>query len=305
VWITDFRQRAYMTELDLARAVTILGAREEPAPIWCSETTIHALEVVKGYITHPKIADLIATVCRATPEQRDMIVHEKHRGKWKGPGSLKRGDLIRQRYALPPSPEGKAEGEPKPHAWRDNPSATSVKAKRKKIDDCHRPIVAVDAVGRVVARYDQARVAAYKNGYSRTSIIARCNRRVFAEFNNGIERTFRFADEWDEMTPEARYAEISTVAARESTKAHTNGQGKPVVVVDKYGHERGRYRSVFSAASANYVEASFVHNRCRRIVKREFESEGEITFRYAEEWDQMSHTEQLADLKGVKLHESV
>lgn len=84
MWITRFRERYDMTELEFAQALSDAGARLKQ-PVRVSEPLLHLLEVRKGAVTHPKIADLIATVCGATPRERDMIVAEPHRGTWNGP----------------------------------------------------------------------------------------------------------------------------------------------------------------------------------------------------------------------------
>ena len=83
MWITRFREKHDFTELEFARALSDAGARMRP-PVRVSEPLLHLLEVRRGAVTHPRIADLIATVCGATPAQRDMIVAEEHRGTWKG-----------------------------------------------------------------------------------------------------------------------------------------------------------------------------------------------------------------------------
>ena len=45
-----------------------------------TDNLIHILEI--GGITHPRIADARAKYCGATAEQRDLIVHDDHKGEY-------------------------------------------------------------------------------------------------------------------------------------------------------------------------------------------------------------------------------
>ena len=66
---------------DLARMVNVAGRKMTPKlEGTVSDTLMYILETSKKPRTHPRIADAIATVCHATPEQRDSIVDERHRG---------------------------------------------------------------------------------------------------------------------------------------------------------------------------------------------------------------------------------
>lgn len=149
----------------------------------CSETLIAILE--GGGITHPGIADRIAAVTGATQEQRDSIVHKRHRGKW-APKKIKQYSDF--------SSEGK---KPQPMT----PGYAPVNA---------REVVQIDKHGFEIGRFDSMSIAAANAGCSLTTVRNRCIRAMSRGTNEFYFYgcTFRFADEWDKMNLEQRRADL-------------------------------------------------------------------------------------------------
>lgn len=144
----------------------------------CSEHLLWMLANGHNVVTHPNIADRIADECRATSEQRDTLVAAKHHGTYK------------------PSP----------------PSPTKAEEIREEIsiqkNNC-RPVVAVDVLGREVSRYISAEGAAHYLYCSSRSVWRRCQRRCIKDEFEPFGITFRYADEYDAMTPEQRRADVA------------------------------------------------------------------------------------------------
>ena len=172
------------SRLELARMI-----RKRPEPgkpeteIGRSENLIAILE--GGGITHPEIANRIAEVLGATQEQRDSIVHKMHRGKWQPPQKRKRKEELAQGKKLQPM---MLDIEP----------------------DNARMVARISIGGFETGRFISMMDAAKATGCSTMIVHNRCARKLRPttdEFNpSGY--TFRFADEWDAMTPEERLADI-------------------------------------------------------------------------------------------------
>lgn len=303
MWITEYRKKLGMNTLEFAHAVSMLGAREHPS-VRCSEPLLILLENRKGAVTHPRIANLLARACGATPKQRDMIVNAKHRGTWDG--LEKRDDggphpALRATFPKGESSEGEASKSrhyAKGSPWGRLPAATTDKARKAFSDgkgQSGRTVVAVNIVGHVVKRYDSAVNAAAHMGFSETAVKNRCNHAVKCEFGPGRQVTFRWADEWERKSRGEQLLDV-TDGAVENEKSHTKGQGKEVVVIDRYGHERGRYPSLHTAANAEEEDVMTVRARCRGKIKFEFQAGRDTTYRYAAEWDAMDEHAKRADL---------
>lgn len=129
-----------------------------------------------GGITHPRIADSIAYFTGASAAQRDSIVDLQHRGTWKP------GQRPKRRVKIIDANEKK-------------PQIRHVVA-----------VVAVDALGNEAGRFDSVSEAAERLSTSTSLISARCMRVSKAKHNefNKFSLTFRYAQEWDMMTPEQR-----------------------------------------------------------------------------------------------------
>ena len=161
----------------------------------CTATVIDNIEL--GCIVHPNIADAVARLTGATAQQYDSMVHPQHRGR--------RGT---------PKPEKKAK-----------PEKPQKAAKNKR--GSPRPVVAIDKAGNEAARYDSGFQAAMAAGRSDAMIYKRCARRLAPgayEFNKS-DITWRYADEWDNMSESARRADIEN-ANKDNTKEREEDAGK-------------------------------------------------------------------------------
>ena len=171
MWIEDYREAKGLELDDFARRVNQIGRKMRP-PLrgTVSDTLIYMLERAKVPRTHPRIAAAIATVCRATPEQYDSIVSDAHRGTWE---------------------------------YRDvsRNTATCI----KKYED---KVVKIDDSARIVQRYVSIQNAAYCNDLSSDTVKARCEHKLKREFSASCPFTYRYAREWDKMTPEQKLKDI-------------------------------------------------------------------------------------------------
>lgn len=195
MWIEEFRMRYNLDRYEFARRVRVLGARKRPdRPIGCTEALVYMLERSSRPVTHPNIANLLAEACGATAEQRDSIVAKKWRGEWKGDGIPR--CLKGCEWALGKAKE-KIEPMPKV-SWRHGVAG-------------RRSIVKIDANGNVLERYVSLTQATALCGQSMNSIGERARKCVRNEFIPG-GHSFRFAEEWDKLTPEERRKDMEWVA---------------------------------------------------------------------------------------------
>lgn len=141
----------------------------------CSEHLVWILMNQDGGVTHPNIANAIADYVGATAEERDGIVHPKHRGTWK--------------------PDEKHKGKKRDRKWLNAHNALAV--------------VAVDRLGHVIKSFPSIKATARYVHCSATTIFNRCNYVPLEkdEFEPlGI--TFRFEADWERLTPEQRVNDI-------------------------------------------------------------------------------------------------
>ena len=195
MWIEDFRNRYNLERHEFARRVRVLGARKRPGrPIGCSESLVYLLERSSKPVTHPNIADLLAEACGASAEEWDSIVRPKWRGRWRGDGvprCLKGCEWTAGKSGSLPGPVDQ------PH-WRHGEAG-------------RREIVKIDANGEVLERYVSLTYATAVLGQSMNSIGERARKCVRNEFApKGY--SFRFAEEWDGMSPEERKRDLEWVA---------------------------------------------------------------------------------------------
>lgn len=143
-----------------------------------STVIIKKLAEEPGFYSLPAFADRIADFTGMTLEQHDEMVLKKYRGIWE-PGKKRK----------------KAR---KPEATRIGPERAS------------RAVVAIDNGGIEQERYASASEAAEAPGRSLTGICNRCNRKLSDRTDEfqlyGV--TFRWADEWDRLTPEGKKEDI-------------------------------------------------------------------------------------------------
>lgn len=170
MWIDEYRARYGLELDDMARRVNVAGRKLHP-PLECTvtDTLIHILEISKVPRTHPRIANAIALACKATAEQRDSIVAERHRGKWKPPD----GDYTLETLKDAPRKPDCAVGE--------------------------RAVVQIDRNGYIIGRYKSVALAVMFCGVTQYAVTERCLRRAPNEFDK-YGFTFRYANEWDKLT---------------------------------------------------------------------------------------------------------
>lgn len=275
-WIEEFRRKHDLTRLELSK---ICGV---------SPALICILEERPRAVTHPKLANRLAAVCGATPAQRDGIVDAKHRGTYTPPEHSKLQAKLKQymdrRSALRAEEARSAETEGEWHHPHGSPAT--------------RAVVAVNMCGRVVARYRTATLAAEAEGLSNTTVKWRCNRKLTGgEFAGGRMVTFRWADEWENMT-EAQRADDVKAGDPNAQRLRPGGVFcRPVVQLDRNGAELGRWNSILEARAATGWANSKIHRRVRRLVDKEFRH-ADTTFRYVDEWEAMTPAQRQADIKG-------
>lgn len=175
-----------ITRSELAAAVRRRG-------VGCSPKLIDIIE--HGGITHPRIANAIAAEAGATPEQRDSMVHEVHRGGWTPPKRRKRSEI-------------------KNDADKPQPMAIGI------IPETARAVVQLDENGITIARFESLSAAAAAAGKSAYTVGRRCRREIGSGSNEflGLACTWRFADEWDGMTSEQRSEDMRMARQQWSRK---------------------------------------------------------------------------------------
>ena len=149
-----------------------------------SEYLVWILQNQRGAVTHPKIADALADFIGATSDQRDQIVHKRHRGTYK-----------------------------------PNPKNTDLKRNTRRKVISHQGqmmfVVAIECGGNEVGRFDNGGEAARQFKCSASAVRNRCERILARdnEFNlRGV--SFRYAAEWDEMSHAERVQDIIAQGAR-------------------------------------------------------------------------------------------
>jgi hypothetical protein len=169
--------------------------RKKLRTVGCSEVLIEILE--HGGITHPNIAEAIATVCGATEEQKYSIMHEKH---WSG-----YVDSIR------------------PQLWGE---MTLIKTKKKKekpkkddpnyVDGKCKAVVQLDRAGNVEKRFAMMSEAAKENDVALSTVSLRCNHQIGDTTDEYCTcgRTWRFEDEWNALSEEQRKEELMLAKLR-------------------------------------------------------------------------------------------
>lgn len=278
IWIEAYRRKLGMGRAEFADAITRKLGGSGDARLTVPAALITILEERPGAVTHPKLANMIARACGASPEERDMIVHRNHRGRWHG---VARAALDRE------------------HPYRKHPAATTKKARESAAEGRYmrqkRAVVALDRTGSVVKRLESLTEAAYWVGLSEEAVASRCKHLTKYEFAKGNLYTFRWADEWDAMTPTARVSEIRK-AAELGEMAGDSNRARAVVVLAADGRELARYSSVKEAEKGEKVTRQSIRHRCARKVRQEFAGDNDSIYRFADEWDQMTKLEQMKDI---------
>ena len=153
-----------------------------------SEHLLWILQNQTGGITHPKIADDIADFIGATPEERDELVHEKHRG-----------------------------------TYVPNPKNPALKKNRRAVQKTYNSlgVVAVDVAGEEVARFQSICDAAKRFNCNALTVVRRCNRGITSQDEfEPLGVSFRFLEEWAVMSKQQRRADIAEIQRRRLAKAN-------------------------------------------------------------------------------------
>lgn len=166
--------------------------RKRLRTVGCSEVLIEILE--HGGITHPNIAEAIATVCGATEEQRNSIVHEKYHGEW-------------QRTDQPAKPRSNEERKKREEAKLN---------KAPKNEDKCKIVVQIGVDGTEMKRYKSLTDAAKNENVVISSVSIRCNHRISEHIDEFAYAgcTWRFAHEWDAMNEAQRQAEVQAARGK-------------------------------------------------------------------------------------------
>lgn len=184
-WLKKYRMDNRLSREQLAAKIRKPARPNRPETgIGCSAVLIEILESgdPKRGITHPEIANRIAEVTGATAEQRDSIVHQKHRGTWT-PRLRKKAEI-------------KKEEKVRHFSGNVSPNA--------------RKVVRIARGGYETGRYESQSMAAMATGCTTMTVHNRCTRKL----KPGTEEfsmygcTFRYADEWDAMDERARMADL-------------------------------------------------------------------------------------------------
>lgn len=275
-WIQRYRETCGMTRGQFARAITRqLGGTGENR-IVVPEKLIMWLEEWPKCYTHPKLMNLIARACGATKQQRDQFLHPSRRD-W------------------PYRHSAAAVTEPSPHPWRVHPGATTEAARKSTYAYGRKPVVVIDRDGKVAHRAESVMSAGIWANVSKQAVTDRCKRRVDMEFIGKKPYTFRYAEEWDGLSPSAKALEIRE-ALRKSARKGGDRTMEPIVVVDRGGAEVTRYPNVAAAMRVERVTRNTIYNRCFRRIDKEFTSFRNTTYRFALEWDEMNREERLKDV---------
>ena len=151
-----------------------------------SEHLLWILQNQHGGVTHPKIADRIADFIGSTPEERDSIVHKRHRGT----------------YVPNPKNPGLKRNKPRPtEVWRPGTERSVV--------------VAIDENGKELARYHSLNNAAMTFGCDYSAVRNRCDKTVtHADEFSAFGISFRYYDEWKELSAAKRKQDIEYIRYR-------------------------------------------------------------------------------------------
>lgn len=242
MWLTDFRRQHNLELYELAGLIRIVGAKKIPA-LTVSEGMIWRLEIDENFRTIPKLADLIAECCGATAAQRDELVLKKYRGTWKPPKDNR-----------PRLPE-KREEKPR-YIWGNG-----------------RAVVVIDQLGNEIRRHPSAVMAAGWVGISSDSVNRRCNRETNCWEFGICKVSFRWADEYDAMSPEERARDAARTKGGKNHGTHTKEPGKrgrggatyarPVTVINREG-KAYFFPSVNAAAVGLRIRAKTIYENIAR-----------------------------------------
>ncbi|MBO7670941.1 MAG: hypothetical protein J6S60_10170 [Oscillospiraceae bacterium] len=290
MWLSEFLRREGLELDELGAAIRRVGYALQP-PIGCSDGLLYRLQIDKNFRTHPKIANLIASVCGITAEERDQMVPDKYRGQW-APGPtdgvfrmlIRRGGWNPARpstlydggYSLPPQKgPGVTHASPERGGGPEGGGGVIHTIHPRPVTR-YRGVVVIDRSGVVLRRCHGVTNAAVLYGMDKTFVSSRCNRRIVEEFQpHGV--TFRYADEWDAMDEETRLADIAV----KGKTIGGNHSGQPVVAIARGGEVR-RFPSIKQAAEGTGTNIAHVW---RRVHGEQLKAGEEYAYHWAREWD--------------------
>lgn len=271
MWLTDFRRQHGMSIGELGAYIRRLGARRV-VPMRVSDILLERLETEPNFRTVPKLADLIAEACGATAQQRDRLVLKRYRGTWKPTG---RPRPVATAAAPPPRPAG------------------------------IRAVVCVDRLGDVVQRFPSGQEAARRFSCTTDTVGRRCRRQVETNEFGTLGLTFRFADEWDRMSPEERRQDLhrtdpKPVAAPKKRDRRGGPRETRMVAVTAITRDGQvlHFPSQTQAARAFNAEISTVNKRIQKDPIRNRFCDGAAFIR-TEIWDRMSEEARQGMLQGL------
>lgn len=283
MWITEYRERHGLTLEQLGAMIRRAGRRKEPE-LRVSDILLERLETEPNFRTVPRLADLIAEACGATARQRDKLVLEQYRGTWKPTRIMP--EIERKRNQIP-APAPAPGPEQRPEAVVDRrPPANS------------RAVVKINRQGVELERYRSCGYAGDLCGFGEKLVAARCHRRYrFDEFNT-FGYTFRFADEWDGMSPTDRQADIARNMGKKAPRGGTHG-AQMVTAIGRHGQVRD-YDSIKEAATACKVGYALLQRLLYMTWEHAFpvaEIDG-MRFVFTDRWDAMDESARARVLEG-------
>ncbi len=279
MWLTDYRAQYGLTLEQLGGMIRQAGRRRDPE-LRVSDVLLYRLETDPKFRTVPKLADLIAEACGATAQQRDAMVLERYRGTWKPP---------RRRKAVKPVPYEKPSAAAPPKGPRC--SAKGLTHGPNNPFPGARAVVKIDRKGAVVARYASCNRAALQNSLREDQISSRCHRKGRTDEFRLMGFTFRFAEEWDNMTAEAQRADISRFAGVKLGRGGTHGSHM-VTVVDRHQHAQ-TYESMRLAAEGTGVRYCILQARLFKAQERALPVTvlNGLRFMFTTTWDNLTASE--------------
>lgn len=279
MWLTDYRAQYGLTLEQLGSMIRRTGRRKDPE-LWVSDLLIYRLETDPKFRTVPKLANLIAEACGATAKQRDALVLERYRGTWKPPRRQKatKGIQYEKPSAITP-PKGSCCTARGLNHGPNNPFPGA------------REVVKIDRKGAVVARYASCNRAAVQNALREDQISSRCHRKGKTDEFRFMGFTFRFAEEWDNMTAEEQRADISRFAGVKLGRGGTHGSHM-VTVVDRHKHAQ-TYESMRLAAEGTGVRYCILQARLFKAQERRppVAVLNGLRFMFTVDWDNLTPLE--------------
>jgi transcriptional regulator with XRE-family HTH domain len=174
-------------------------------------------------------------------------------------------------------------------------------------------VVVIDPAGNEVRRCSGVSYAAKLAGTTKEAVMYRCRREIKKREFERYGVTWRYAVEWDNMSradqlrdvglpaPEGLRAAKAAPKPVEAPEAVRRGgwdrKPRAVVEIDRAGKTLKRYGSVAEVERAHGLGGICVINRCRRNYRKDEFRQCGVTWRYADEWDEMTQEERLRDVE--------